>query len=36
VSVARPVRWYEATTLLYELGTRLFIEMKPGTVLTRL
>jgi len=36
VSVAQPVRWYDATTLLYELGTRLFIELQPGTVLTRL
>lgn len=36
VSVAQPVRWDAATTLLYELGTRVFIELKPGTVLTRL
>jgi malonate decarboxylase epsilon subunit len=36
VSVAQPVRWYEGTTLLYELGTRCFIELPPGTVLTQL
>jgi malonate decarboxylase epsilon subunit len=35
-NVSHPVRWYDATTLLYELGTRVFMEMKPGTVLTRL
>ncbi len=35
-SVARPVRWHEATSLLFELGVRLFVEMPPGDVLTRL
>lgn len=35
-SVERPVRWHDATTLLYELGVRLFVEMPPGDVLTRL
>jgi malonate decarboxylase epsilon subunit len=35
-SVERPVRWHDATTLLFELGARLFVEMPPGDVLTRL
>ena len=35
-SVERPVRWHDATTLLYELGVRLFVELPPGDVLTRL
>jgi malonate decarboxylase epsilon subunit len=35
-SVERPVRWHEATTLLFELGVRLFVELPPGNVLTRL
>ena len=34
--VERPVRWHDATTLLYELGVRLFVELPPGDVLTRL
>ena len=32
-SVARPVRWADATRALYERGTRCFIEMLPGHVL---
>lgn len=32
-SIAHPVRWHDATTLLFELGARLFIEMPPGHVL---
>lgn len=36
VGVAFPVRWYDMTTLLFELGTKLFIEMSPGNVLTNL
>ncbi|WP_289140127.1 malonate decarboxylase subunit epsilon [uncultured Brevibacillus sp.] len=36
LSVAKPVRWHDATTLLYELGARLFVEMSPGHVLTGL
>jgi malonate decarboxylase epsilon subunit len=35
-SVERPVRWHEAATLLFELGVRLFVELPPGNVLTRL
>jgi malonate decarboxylase epsilon subunit len=35
-SVQRPVRWHDATTLLFELGVRLFVELPPGDVLTRL
>jgi malonate decarboxylase epsilon subunit len=35
-SVECPVRWHDATTLLFELGARLFVEMPPGDVLTRL
>lgn len=36
LGVAHPVRWHDATTLLYELGARLFVEMSPGRVLTDL
>jgi malonate decarboxylase epsilon subunit len=35
-NVMYPVRWYDATTVLYELGARLFVEMPPGRVLTDL
>ena len=35
-SVAHPVRWHDATGLLFELGARLFVEMPPGRVLTHL
>jgi malonate decarboxylase epsilon subunit len=35
-SVQRPVRWHDATTLLFELGVRLFIELPSDDVLTRL
>ena len=35
-NVAHPVRWHDATTVLFELGVRLFVEMPPGDVLTRL
>jgi malonate decarboxylase epsilon subunit len=31
-----PVRWDDATRVLYELGARLFVEMPPGRVLTDL
>ncbi|KRE55912.1 malonate decarboxylase subunit epsilon [Paenibacillus sp. Soil750] len=34
--VANPVQWHQATTLLSELGVRLFVEMLPGQVLTNL
>ncbi|MFC7395323.1 malonate decarboxylase subunit epsilon [Scopulibacillus cellulosilyticus] len=35
-SVSHPVRWHEATTVLFELGARLYVEMIPGRVLTNL
>lgn len=35
-SICHPVRWHDAVNLLYETGTRLFIEMPPGEVLTKL
>jgi malonate decarboxylase epsilon subunit len=35
-SIAHPVRWYDTLEVLGELGARLFIEMPPGHVSTRL
>jgi malonate decarboxylase epsilon subunit len=35
-NIAHPVRWYDSTQVLVELGTRLFVEMHPGHVLTGL
>lgn len=35
-SVSSPVKWHDASTVLYEKGARLFIEMPPGEVLSRL
>ncbi|WP_123024223.1 ACP S-malonyltransferase [Mycolicibacterium stellerae] len=35
-AVAQPVRWYDATRLMPELGVTCAIEMRPGHVLTRL
>lgn len=35
-SIARPVRWADLTRALYERGTRLFVEARPGTTLTML
>lgn len=35
-SVSSPVRWHDATSVLYEKGARLFIEMPPGSTLTKL
>jgi malonate decarboxylase epsilon subunit len=35
-NVAHTMRWYDATTLLHELGATLFLEMPPGDVLTEL
>lgn len=35
-SISSSVRWFDATTVLYEKGARLFIEMHPGNVLTNL
>jgi malonate decarboxylase epsilon subunit len=35
-NVAHGVRWYDATTVLEELGCHLFLEMPPGHVLSEL
>jgi malonate decarboxylase epsilon subunit len=35
-NVAHAVRWHDATTLMFELGARLFVELPPGRVLTDL
>lgn len=35
-SVACTVQWHDATTLLYELGTRIFIETNPSGVLSKM
>ena len=35
-NIAHGVRWHDATTVLAELGCRLFLEMPPGHVLTEL
>ena len=36
INIAMPVRWYEGICLLYESGARLFIEMEPSGVLTKI
>jgi malonate decarboxylase epsilon subunit len=35
-NIVHGVRWHDATTVLKELGCRLFLEMPPGHVLTEL
>jgi len=35
-NIAHAVRWYDATTVLTELGCRFFLEMPPGHVLSEL
>ena len=35
-NMAHPVRWHDASQVMYELGVRLFIELPPGRVLTGL
>jgi len=35
-NIAHGVRWYDATTVLEELGCRVFLEMPPGHVLSEL
>jgi malonate decarboxylase epsilon subunit len=35
-NVAHGVRWYDTTSVLEELGCRLFLEMPPGHVLSEL
>lgn len=34
--VSNPVLWYDSCTLMYEFGTKLFIELSPGQVLTNI
>lgn len=34
--VANIVRWHESTTLMYERGVRLFVELGPGETLTNM
>ena len=35
-SVSLTVRWYDATSLIYECGGRIFIEMVPAGVLSKI
>jgi malonate decarboxylase epsilon subunit len=35
-NMAHPVRWHDSTSLMYERGVRLFVELPPGRVLTAL
>ncbi len=35
-NVAHAVRWHDATTLMFELGAQLFVELPPGRVLVNL
>ena len=35
-NMAHPVRWHDATGVMYERGVRLFVELPPGRVLTAL
>jgi malonate decarboxylase epsilon subunit len=35
-NMSRPVRWHDGTEIMFELGARLFVELPPGRVLTRL
>ncbi|MEX2573091.1 MAG: malonate decarboxylase subunit epsilon [Balneolaceae bacterium] len=35
-SITQPVRWHDATSVFFEKGVRLFVEMPPGCVLTGL
>ncbi|WP_394848434.1 malonate decarboxylase subunit epsilon [Pendulispora brunnea] len=35
-NLARPVRWHDATRVLYELGARVFVELPPGHALSDL
>jgi malonate decarboxylase epsilon subunit len=35
-NVAHAVRWHDSTTLMFELGARLFVELPPGGILTNL
>jgi len=35
-NLAHPVRWHDATCVLYELGAKIFVEMPPGRALSDL
>ncbi|HZC36245.1 MAG TPA: malonate decarboxylase subunit epsilon [Chthoniobacterales bacterium] len=35
-NITHPVQWHDATTVAYERGVRLFIELPPGDALTEL
>jgi malonate decarboxylase epsilon subunit len=35
-NMAHPIRWHDATGVMYERGVRLFVELPPGRVLTAL
>jgi malonate decarboxylase epsilon subunit len=35
-NIAHPIRWHDATTVAYERGVRLFVELPPGHTLTDL
>jgi len=36
LSISTTVKWFDATTLIYESGARLFIEMEPSGVLAKI
>lgn len=36
ISVSNTVKWFDGTSLLYELGARCFIEMEPSGVLSKI
>ncbi|AWI04235.1 malonate decarboxylase subunit epsilon [Clostridium drakei] len=36
IGVANPVRWHDATTLMFERGARLFVELGSGETLTNM
>lgn len=36
MGLTNPVKWYEATTSMFERGVRLFVELGPGEVLTNM
>ncbi|MGO4731110.1 malonate decarboxylase subunit epsilon [Paenibacillus sp. 2KB_22] len=36
LSICNPVRWHDATSVLFELGARLYVELSPGNVLSNL
>jgi malonate decarboxylase epsilon subunit len=36
LNISTTVQWYDATTLVYERGTRMFLEMAPAGVLSKI